>query len=333
MNTSKWSCRSIAAGSAVAVATVLLLTACSGETAIPTDAQSEPPAGSKGALAMSFPSQNLSYWNLQLEKMRPIVETAGYEFLTDDPQGNAQTQVADWQSWIARGDVKAIMGFPVDWDAIVPVTAEAAEADIPVIGYSGGWEGVEYTVGVDLTEFAKTIGEGTGAWILENHPGESVKVAIVGNSNTDLGRALTDGFIEGLDSSGAQYEVTELGNDYSRDAAYNAAQSAIVANPDTYIWFGHGPDVLGARQAIIDSGVAADDPAYYISAAATDQELLDNIASGTDIVREAWFHPTRSYAEANAALLICAAEKTCKSNSLTIEPVHATTENAATLEP
>lgn len=325
MFTSSQSWRGVVAAGAVAVA--LILNGCASGT---TEAPSEE---SKGALAMSFPSQSLSYWNLQLEKMKPIIEAAGYEFLTDDPQGNAQTQVADWQSWIARGDVKAIMGFPADWDAIVPVTAEAVAAGIPVIGYTSGWEGVDYTVGVDLVAYAQTIGEGTGAWINENHPGETVKVAIVGNSNTDLGKALTDGFLAGLDASGARYDVTELGNDYSRDAAYNAAQSAIIANPDTYVWYGHGPDVLGARQAIIDSGVAADDPNFYINAAATDQELLDYIASGTDILREAWFHPTRSYAEANAALLICAAEKTCESDSLTIEPVHATAVNAKTLEP
>lgn len=111
MVTSNRGRRGVMARAAVAVATALLLTACSGGTTVPTDAQSDPSAGSKGALAMSFPSQNLSYWNLQLEKMKPIVEAAGYEFLTDDPNGNAQTQVADWQSWIARGDVKAIMGF------------------------------------------------------------------------------------------------------------------------------------------------------------------------------------------------------------------------------
>ena len=65
-------------------------------------------AGSKGAVAMSFAGLDIQIWVDQLEYMEPEIEAAGYELLSDDPQWNIQNQVSSWESWIQRGDVKAI---------------------------------------------------------------------------------------------------------------------------------------------------------------------------------------------------------------------------------
>ena len=35
---------------------------------------------------MSFGGSTIALWNDELELMRPVIEKAGYRFLTDDPQ-------------------------------------------------------------------------------------------------------------------------------------------------------------------------------------------------------------------------------------------------------
>ncbi len=48
-----------------------------------------------------------------------------------DPQFKVEQQVQDWKAWIAQGEVKAIMGWPINADAMVPVTQQAADAAFP----------------------------------------------------------------------------------------------------------------------------------------------------------------------------------------------------------
>ncbi len=93
------------------------------------------------AVAMSFGGSTIALWNDELQLMRPVIEAAGYRFLTDDPQFRVEKQVQDWQAWIAEGNVKAIMGWPINAAAMVPVTKQAEEAHVPVIGYAVAWKG------------------------------------------------------------------------------------------------------------------------------------------------------------------------------------------------
>jgi len=91
------------------------LAACGGD-----DGGAANGSGDKGAVAMSFGGSTIALWNDEIELMRPMIQKAGYKFLVDDPQFKVQKQVQDWQSWIAQGEVKAIMGWPIQVDALVP---------------------------------------------------------------------------------------------------------------------------------------------------------------------------------------------------------------------
>ena len=101
--------------SAVALtsAAALALSGCTSGGGSESGADGGATGDAKGAVAMSFAGLDIQIWNDMLPFMETIVTDAGYEFVTDDPKWNAQTQVQDWESWIVRGDIKAIMGYPV----------------------------------------------------------------------------------------------------------------------------------------------------------------------------------------------------------------------------
>lgn len=290
---------------AILGAAALLLTGCSGATGADDGGAAE---GNKGAIAVSFPTQDVAVWKEQLELLEPMVEEAGYTFLTDNANFDIQTQVNNWTSWVQRGDVKAIFGFPAQADSFIPVTAQAKEAGIPVIGYAGKWEGVTAELALDTVDGGRQVGEAAGEWIKENAGGKSVRIAVLADTTADLGRSQKQGIEEGLANSGADVTVDSL-EASSRDDGYKAAQSQLVAHPDTTIWLGIGADMtLGARQALIDSGVAADDPAYYVSATDGGPEAYELIASGDDMWRVSYVWTPQSLAEAEFKMLIDAAE-------------------------
>lgn len=298
--------RNRVAAAAAAALLALGLSACASDAGSPSGG-TDGADGGKGAIAWSFASQDVAIWSSQLELMKPIIEEAGYEFLTDDPAFDVQTQVNDWQAWIARGDVKAIGGFPVDAASMNTVTADATAAGIPIISYAVTWDGVTATTEISNYDAGFAVGEAAGEWIAETYGDKEVSVALLADTQTALGQDQLKGLHEGLESTSAKTKTFDL-EATTRDVGYSVAQSQLTADPDTVVWLGIGADmVLGARQAVIDSGVLANDAQHYVSATDANGEVLDLIASGTDMWRTSFAWKASDLAAANAELLLAAA--------------------------
>ena len=283
---------------AIVTATAALLTGCSSGSA----------GGSadKGTIAFSFPTQDVNIWKQQLDLLKTKFEKDGYKFVTDNPNFDVQTQVNDWTSWVQRGDVKAIMGFPVQADSMVPVTAQAKAANIPVLGYAGTWQGATAQLKLDTVAAGTKVGEAAGEWIKKNKKGQT-RVGLLADTTADLGRSQQAGILKGLQNSGADVVVDKLESS-SRDQGYKAAQTELVAHSDTSVWLGIGADMmLGARQAVVDSGVKPDDPGYYVGATDASNEAYKFMASGHDMWREAFVWTPKSLADAEYKMLIAAA--------------------------
>lgn len=311
---------------AVAVSAAALLavgaTACSNGG----DSSGGDASSSSGAIAWSFASQDVAIWASQLELMKPIIEDAGYEFLTDDPGFDVQTQINDWQSWIARGDVKAIGGFPVDTASMNSVTADATAAGIPIVSYAVTWDGITATTVISNYDAGHAVGEAAGKWIVETYGDEEVSVALLADTQTGLGQDQLKGLTEGLEDSGAKTAVHNL-EATTRDVGYSVAQSQLTADPDTKVWLGIGADMtLGARQAVLDSGVSATDKGYYVSATDANGEVLDLIAAKTDMWKTAFAWKAGDLAKANADLLLAAA-KGEKPKDITVGVTQVTADN------
>jgi ABC-type sugar transport system substrate-binding protein len=290
-----------------AAAVLLTITACSSGGGGDTDGA---PSGDepKGAVAMSFAGMDITIWNDELKFMRPIVEEAGYEFLTHDPQWEVQKQVSDWEAWIARGDVKAIMGFPVQTDAIVPVTSRAQEAGIPVLAYAAPWEGVTAGVLVDGYADGVTVGTAAAEWINENYAdADEVPVGILADMTSDFGKQKADGLKDGVEKNAPNAKVYMLPG-VSREEGYSAANAHLTAVPDTKVWLGTSNDnMTGGYQALLDSGVAKDDPTYAVGSPDSTNETLDIIAIPDSIWRIGFIVSAKELGEANAHMLVAAA--------------------------
>ncbi|MBL3700622.1 sugar ABC transporter substrate-binding protein [Leucobacter luti] len=318
--------RTLTAVALTATAALALAGCSSGGTDSAGDSGSDT-GGSQGAVAMSFAGLDIQIWNDMLPFMETVVTDAGYDFVTDDPKWNAQTQVQDWESWIVRGDIKAIMGYPVQSDAMVAVTSQANDAGIPVLGYGSTWEGVAGAVVLDHEADGRAAGERAAEWIAEKYGDEKVDVAFLGWPDTDLGRLRGKGMLDALDDAKLNLNITEH-KVLSLDDGYAAVQNQLNAVPTTKVWLAIANDpALGAYQALTDSGVSpTDDSMLLLNLDATDAEL-EIIAEPDSFWRYAYIAPARQLAEANAQMLVDAAEGKTVTDQ-TVPTTEVTSENA-----
>lgn len=308
---------------AIASMVAIGLTACAAPSgADPNSAETD----SKGAVVMSFAGLDIQIWVDQLEYMKPAIEAAGYELLTDDPQWNIQNQVSSWESWIQRGDVKAIMGYPVQSDSMVPVTQLAVDAGIPVVGYATEWEGIQAALVIDNYNDGFTLGKDAGEWIVDKYGDETVQVAFFSYYETDLGIDRSEGIKDGLAAAGAKVDITDMPALTIQDGV-DGATNQLAANPDTKVWLSVGSDqMIGAYRTLLEKGVAVDDDDYLLAALDATNESLDIIKLPGSIWRFGYILPAKELAANNVKLLLTAAAGEPLSN-INISSTPITAEN------
>lgn len=264
--------------------------------------------GDKGAVAMSFGGLDIVLWNDIIEMMRPQVKAAGYELLVDDPQWKVDKQVQDWDAWITRGNVKAIMGFPIQVDALIPVTARATAAGIPVLGYTQNWKGTKAALVTKPIEDGKLLGDAAGKWVAERFGDKKVDVAVLTDRSSDLGRGRSDGMMAAVKAAAPNAVIHQVPS-LTREEGFEGAKRQLIAHPDTRVWIGLGDDhVQGAYRAVLDSGVAKDDPDTFFGSLDLTNDSLDIMAIPDSIWRVGFVFTSTELAKANSQMLIDAAE-------------------------
>ena len=180
----------------------------------------------KGAVAMSFGGSTIALWNDIIALMEPSLASKGYQLVTHDPQFRVEQQVQDWKSWIAQRKVKAIMGWPINADAMIPVMRQAQDAGIPVIGYAVHWRGVSAAMLTNPEEDGKSIATFAINWISENIGADAaIEIAVLSDEQNDLTRLRVKGIYEGVKAglpNATVYKVPAL----SREDGYKRGQAA-----------------------------------------------------------------------------------------------------------
>jgi ribose transport system substrate-binding protein len=261
------------------------------------------------AVAMSFGDSTTELWNDIIKLMRPALKKEGLELIVDDPQFRVEQQVEDWKAWIAQGRVAAIMGWPINADALSPVTRQARDAGIPVLGYAATWPGVSASVlttpEADGQDFAKyAVG-----WINKRYAGKLVEIAVLTDEQNDLTRYRVEGIIEELKAGVPNVAIYKLPC-FTREDGFNAAKQQMIAHENTRVWLSYGNENLkGAYKALISSGVATDDSEFFMAGMDATNEDLDLIKKDNSIYRMAFAFRSEALAKASTTLLTAAANR------------------------
>lgn len=264
-------------------------------------------AAQEDAVAMSFGGSTIELWNDIIVQMEPALAAEGYRLITHDPQFRVEQQVQDWRAWISQGNVKAIMGWPINADALVPVTRQAQEAGIPVIGYAVSWEGVSAAMLTTPEQDGRDIAKYAVEWVKEKYGDEPVKVGLLSDEQNDLTRYRVEGIENEISENLPNAQIFKLAS-VSREEGYNAARQQLTAHPDTTVWLSFSNENLkGAYKAMLDNGVALDDPNIFMAAMDVINEDLDMIKIPGSIYRMAFAFRSETLAKVNTALLLAGA--------------------------
>jgi ABC-type sugar transport system substrate-binding protein len=179
----------------------------------------------------------------------------GYDFEWADANVDLAKQISQCENMLTKG-VDVLMLSPVDPDGLSSVMSQAQEQETPVVTESNTVPGAKTAVGIKNLEAAKLLGEWAGDYIT-NTLHTKAKVLIVGLPTQVDTRDRVSGFKQGLEESGADFEIVqEVNGGGLKDQALDVSADAITAHPDINMIFGINDDsALGGTQAYQEAGL------------------------------------------------------------------------------
>ena len=181
-------------------------------------------------------------------------EEKGVEILISDAAMDSGKQISYAENFINQG-VDAIIITPVDPTALGAVTTLAKDAGIPLIAESSKFEGMDSYVGITDFDAAEHI----GVWMAEYAKAQKIdmNILIVGQPIYEACRDRVNGFLSGLDKSGATYEIAqEVDGNGTKEDSLAVAVDALTAHPDVNVIFGiNDNSSTGAMNAYLEKGL------------------------------------------------------------------------------
>jgi ribose transport system substrate-binding protein len=179
----------------------------------------------------------------------------GFEFEWSDANVDLAKQITQAENMLTQG-VDVLMLSPVDPDGLSSVMSRAAESNVPVVTESNTVPGAATAVGIQNLEAARMLGEWAGDYITSTLRTKA-NVLIVGLPTQVDTRDRVEGFKQGLEASGADFEIVqEVNGGGLKDQALDVSADAITANPNINVIFGINDDsALGGTQAYQEAGL------------------------------------------------------------------------------
>lgn len=178
----------------------------------------------------------------------------GINLSISDAAMDSGKQISYAENYISQG-VDALIVTPVDPAALGPMVALAEEAGIPLIAESSKFDGMSSYVGITDFEAAEHIGE----WMAQYAKDQSIdmNILIVGQPIYEACRNRVDGFLSGLDKSGATYTIAqEVDGNGTKEDSLAVATDALTAHPEVNVIFGiNDNSATGAMNAYLEHGL------------------------------------------------------------------------------
>ena len=182
----------------------------------------------------------------------------GIEMAVADSDLDQNKNISFAEDYITQG-VDALIITPVDPLAIDTVIQKAKDANIVLVTEGFVVEGADTYVGIEDYWSGYYGGEKSGEYWVENFPGQTAKVLLVGLPFENACRARVDGFVDGIKASEAEFEVVaEVDGGGMIDQALDVSQDAFTSHPEINMVYGINDDsALGAYEAAKAAGLDA----------------------------------------------------------------------------
>ena len=270
---------------AAAVVTAGLLTSACGDIYPSKEPAQEPANGIRSSVdevVIGFAQQQLQapYFAAMQVRAEQIAQEQGFRLLFQSANKDPAIQMNQMQAMIAQG---------VD-TLVVNATSVAGQREmmlqiasqIPVVYVDTSVPGTGATsVQSDNLTIGRESGKITAKRFLDMGKKSITMVVLTGPASDEfVGPARRQGFLEGLEEGGLEFEIlSEQSGDYAQDRGQVAAENMLAANPDVDLVMGLNDSMaLGGYQVV--NGKPAYEDVYIAAAADGQKEALALISSG-----------------------------------------------------
>jgi ribose transport system substrate-binding protein len=237
-------------------------------------------------LGVSMYAMQNPYFAVQVSAVKKEAEALGIsQVMATDAQDDIQKQIADVEDLLARGIDLLILN-PKDPKALLPATAAAAQAKVPVIIMDSSIDpSAIFVTTVQSNNLAN--GELVGEWIARKLSGQEIKMGLIsGTPGNPVGKDRRDGVFLGIveqqirDRNQTNFQIATQGwGNWSNDGGLKAAEDILSAHADINLLLCENDAMcLGAIKAIKARGLSRQ---ILIAAAADGQkQALELIQQG-----------------------------------------------------
>lgn len=178
-------------------------------------------------------------------------EEKGVSLTIADAAMDSGKQASYIENFVTQ-DVDSMIITPVDPVTLTASTMLAKEAGIPLVAESSKFEGMDSFVGITDYDAAYAI----GVWLGENST-EDLKILVIGQPIYEACRLRVDGFLDGLKSTGVNYEVVqEVDGNGTKEDSLAVATDALTAHSDVNVIFGiNDNSATGGMNAYTEQGL------------------------------------------------------------------------------
>lgn len=239
-----------------------------------TATEAETAAGEQQTIAFSHPYTTNPIRIAVVEFAQDRAEELGYELLTEESNEQVDRQVAAVESWLTQG-VDAMVILPMEPAAMEEYAQQAIDAGIPWIDYSVPMETYTGYVLLDHKDGGRVLGEAAANWINENLGGQA-KVALLTSEACPVCVERIQGIEEALAELAPEAEIVARQDATTTEDGLAVTETLLQANPDLNVVLGMNDDgAVGAYQALVNSGRAADDAETFVGGIDSPQAALE----------------------------------------------------------
>ena len=201
-------------------------------------------------LAVSFSANAIKVGALYLDtagffgEIKYGIESAGADEGIELTGANSQSDVAKESEFIdtliAKG-LDVVFMSPVSTDSSVAAVERLAEAGIPVVCYNTCLNDDDASrlayalVTTSQRELGYPVGVMAGEWAIKAEI--DLKIGIHNCNRYEACQEREDGFIDGLKSTGANFEVVNNQEAFSNDVATQVGTDMLIANPEINLMY------------------------------------------------------------------------------------------------
>lgn len=264
----------------IAAAVALPLAACGG---VKEDTGSAAKSGScerkkDKVIGFDYPLTSLAVYGDLKRFAEQRAKERGYELRYTADDENLQKQNQNMQTWVTQ-QLPAIVSYPLEPASMEPLAKQARGNCTVFVSYATPLKNQDANILFSGLESGKALGKTAADWAAK-HTGP-VKVLVLNNRDLAVGAQRDDGLKATFPGDAKNIEIVSTQKAGTRADGEQITRTVLQAHPDLNMVLGYDDDVaIGAQQAFLNAGKAADDPNIFIGGQDGSKEGLQAVAKG-----------------------------------------------------